>query len=69
MNKLNLTRPSNRELERFIEPLANYICAADRPKEALLSVLAVLRDEVQATNRAAVAHFGGLRTQSFELAF
>lgn len=69
MNKLNPNRPVSSDLERFIEPLANYICATDRPKEALLSVLAVLRDEVKATNHAASAHFGGLRANSFELAF
>ena len=45
------------DLERVIEPLANYICAAERPKAALMSALAVLVREVEATNRAAAVHF------------
>jgi hypothetical protein len=46
-----------RELQRVIEPLASYICATDQPREALISVLAVLRREVETTNRVAKAHF------------
>ena len=45
------------DLERVIEPLASYICAMDQPKSALKSALAVLLREVEATNRAASAHF------------
>jgi len=45
------------DLERVVEPLASYICAADEPKTALMSALAVLFREVEATNRAANAHF------------
>jgi hypothetical protein len=45
------------DLEQVIEPLASYICATDEPKTALLSALAVLFREVEATNRAASAHF------------
>lgn len=45
--------PAESELLRVIEPLASYICAADRPKERLLSVL---RSEVQAMNQVAVKH-------------
>ena len=45
------------DLERVIEPLASYICATDEPKTALMSALAVLFREVEATNRAASAHF------------
>jgi hypothetical protein len=45
------------DLERVIEPLASYICATDEPKTALMSALAVLFREVEATNRAANAHF------------
>jgi hypothetical protein len=41
-----------------IEPLASYICAADQPRAALLSALAVLLAEVKQTNRAALAQFG-----------
>jgi hypothetical protein len=45
------------DLRRMVEPLANYICATEQPRQALLSALAVLFREVAATNQAAVAHF------------
>ena len=45
------------DLERFVEPLASYICATEQPKTALMSALAVLFREVEATNRAATSHF------------
>jgi hypothetical protein len=45
------------DLERVIEPLANYICATEEPHTALKSALAVLLREIDATNRAASAHF------------
>jgi len=40
-----------------IEPLAAYICATEQPKTALMSALAVLFREVEATNTAAAAYF------------
>ncbi|MCU0877202.1 MAG: hypothetical protein MUF06_05340 [Pirellulaceae bacterium] len=46
------------ELARVVEPLVSYICAANRPRAALLSAMAVLRSEMEATNRAACAHYG-----------
>jgi hypothetical protein len=45
------------DLERVIEPLASYICATDQPRTALKSALAALLREIDATNRAATAHF------------
>jgi len=45
------------DLERVIEPLANYICATEEPQSALKSALAVLLREVAATNQAATAHY------------
>jgi hypothetical protein len=45
------------DLRQVIEPLANYICATEQPRQVLLSALAVLFREVAATNQAAVAHF------------
>jgi hypothetical protein len=36
--------------------LASFISAADRPKAALMSAMAVLVSEVERTNRAAFAH-------------
>jgi hypothetical protein len=50
-------RSSASDLERVIEPLANYICATDKPKTALFSALAVLCRQVDATNGAASHHF------------
>ena len=50
-------QPAAKELERMIEPLASYICATEKPKSALLSALAVLFREVEATNQTATAHF------------
>jgi hypothetical protein len=44
------------ELARVIEPLASYICAAERPKELLRAALLALCDEVKDTNRAALTH-------------
>ena len=59
MVKLNLNHVSARsDLERVIEPLASYICAADQPRAVLMSALAVLLAEVKHTNRAALAQFG-----------
>jgi hypothetical protein len=59
MNALNRVRETSArcDLERVVEPLASYICATDEPKTALKSALAVLLREVEATNRAASAHF------------
>jgi hypothetical protein len=51
----NLNHPSadQSDLARVIEPLASYICAADRPRAALASALAVLVREIEQTNHAA----------------
>jgi hypothetical protein len=43
------------ELERVIEPLASYICAADQPRAVLMSALAVLFGEVDKIDQAAIA--------------
>jgi hypothetical protein len=64
---LEFVQPVENDLARMIEPLANFICAADRPRQALLSALAVLFDEVKETNRAALIHFACRRAQSLEL--
>ena len=45
------------DLERVVEPLANYICATDKPQRALFSALAVLCRQVDATNGTALNHF------------
>ena len=51
----NLNHPSadQSDLARVIEPLASYICAAERPRAALASALAVLVREIEQTNQAA----------------
>ena len=55
MNAINhkLNSATEHHLRRVIEPLANYINAASRPKTTLRSALAVLLSEIEDTNRAA----------------
>ena len=43
------------DLQRVIEPLASYICAADQPKAALNLAFSVLVNEVAQVSRAARA--------------
>ena len=50
-------RPAALDLRQMIEPLANYICANDEPKRALMSALAALVHEVESTNEVALTHF------------
>jgi hypothetical protein len=59
MNRFNFAadRSTGKDLERVVEPLAAYICATEQPKTALMSALAVLFREVEATNSAAVFYF------------
>ena len=59
MNQMltNLDCSARGDLRRMVEPLANYICATDQPRQVLLSALSVLFREVEATNRAATTHF------------
>jgi hypothetical protein len=61
-------RVPNRELAQIIEPLANLICAADRPRETLLSALTVLFDEVEGTHKATLLHVATRRVDSLGLA-
>jgi hypothetical protein len=51
--------PADGALQQVIEPLASYICAADRPRAALRSILKALLSEVQQTNQTALAYVGG----------
>ena len=59
MNNVNriLNRPSSSDLRQMVEPLANFICATEEPKRALMSALAALVHEVESTNRVALNHF------------
>jgi hypothetical protein len=59
MNRFNVTADHStpQDLERVVEPLAAYICATEQPKTALMSALAVLFREVEATNSAAASCF------------
>jgi hypothetical protein len=50
-------RLSANDLQRVVEPLASYICAAEQPKSVLMAALRVLLREVKATNNAAITHF------------
>ncbi len=65
---LKSPRTSDRELAQVIEPLASLICAADRPREALLSALTVLFDEVEGTHKATLLHVATRRVDSLGLA-
>lgn len=50
---LNRLSVNDSDVARVIEPLANYICAADQPRAALASALAILVREIEQTNHAA----------------
>ena len=50
-------RPAAPDLRQMVETLANYICATDEPKRALMSALAALVHEVEFTNEVALTHF------------
>lgn len=52
-----LDRAGRGDLRQMLEPLANYICATEQPRKALLSAFAALLSEVEATNQAALSHF------------
>jgi hypothetical protein len=45
------------DFRQLVEPLANCICASDKPKRALMSALAALVHEVESTNEIAHTHF------------
>jgi hypothetical protein len=51
-----LRRATSTDLQRVIEPLADYICATDRPRAALNQVLAVLTHKVEQMNTLARVH-------------
>lgn len=55
----NAALSSDGRLHGVIEPLANYTCAAERPRAALLSALRTLVSEVRMTQQAASAYVGG----------
>jgi hypothetical protein len=67
-NQVSSDPAATYDLTPFIEPLASYICSADRPKEALLSALSALFDEVQGTHRATLMHIATSRVESLGLA-
>ena len=46
-------RTTAADLRRILEPLAGYICAADRPADALKLAYTTLLAEVAQVNRAA----------------
>ena len=43
-------------LDRVIEPLADFICAADQPSIALASALRLLLEGIEQTNRVGRRH-------------
>jgi hypothetical protein len=48
--------PDASTLHRVIEPLADFICAADQPRIALASALRLLLEGVEQTNRVGRRH-------------
>jgi hypothetical protein len=64
-NHRNVADVHQTGLDHALEPLASYICAADRPSDALEAVLTALLGQVAETNRAArvgIASFLETRT-------
>ncbi len=57
----------NADLSQVVAPLASYLCATDRPREALYSALAALFDEMKKTNTAARLHIASVRAKSVGL--
>ena len=58
MNTLNRQfGKTNSQLEQVVEPLANYICATEQPRAALISALAVLVGAIRETNKLARTQF------------
>jgi len=57
VNRLSNLKQNGSDLRQMVEPLANYICATDEPKRALMSALAALVHEVESTNEVALTHF------------
>ncbi|HVX59013.1 MAG TPA: hypothetical protein VHC19_00380 [Pirellulales bacterium] len=43
------------DLQHVIEPLANYICATERPRSSLKLALAALIRQIDQTNQSATA--------------
>lgn len=60
--------PSAHDLTPVLEPLASYICAADRPRETLRRVIEALFAEVRLTNDAALRHWATATYSTLELA-
>jgi hypothetical protein len=54
-NNFQRNRLIDNDLGRVVEPLADYICAADQPRAALTAALRVLFREVELTTRVASA--------------
>jgi hypothetical protein len=52
----NMNLAADSHLKGVLEPLVNYISAANRPRATLKTALAVLLSEIEETNRAARAH-------------
>ena len=51
----NANLHSSDDLEQVLEPLADYICATERPRASLKLALAALISQIEQTNRSAAA--------------
>lgn len=56
-----LERSTDGELAKVVEPLADLVCASERPEVILRSILTVLHRRIQATNTLASAHYANQR--------
>lgn len=56
-----LERSTDRELAEVVEPLADLVCASEKPEVILRSILTVLHRRIQATNNLASAHYANQR--------
>lgn len=50
-------QPNRTELDRVVEPLADYICATEQPSAALRSAVSALLRSIEETNRVATRRF------------
>lgn len=66
INRVLKWAPDN-ELTQVVEPLADFICASERPEVVLRSVLAVLRRQIHTTNGLAATHFAASQRMSLQV--
>lgn len=68
MNAINrvLKWSPESNLTEVVEPLADFICASEKPEVVLRSVLAVLHRQIHTTNDLAATHFESSQRMSVQ---